>query len=58
MAGPMQRPERTTTDPPYLGFPLADIQVGIVTATGTLRALFQRTRTGKGQRVDVAMLRK
>lgn len=55
MAGLMQRPERTTTDPSYLGFPLADIQVGIVAATGTLQALFQRTRTGVGQRVDVAM---
>ncbi len=55
MAGLMQRPERTTTDPSYLGFPVADIQVGIVAATGTLQALFQRTRTGVGQRVDVAM---
>jgi CoA:oxalate CoA-transferase len=55
MAGLMQRPERTTTNPAYLGFPLADIQVGIVAVTGTLQALFQRTRTGVGQRVDVAM---
>jgi CoA:oxalate CoA-transferase len=55
MAGLMQRPERSTTDPSYLGFPLADIQVGIVAVTGTLQALFQRTRTGLGQRVDVAM---
>lgn len=55
MAGLMHRPERTTTDPSYLGFPLADIQVGIVAVTGTLQALFQRTRTGLGQRVDVAM---
>lgn len=55
MAGLMQRPERSTTDPAYLGFPLADIQAGIVAVTGTLQALFQRTRTGKGQRVDIAM---
>lgn len=55
MAGLMQRPERTTSDPSYLGFPLADIQVGIVAVTGILQALFQRTRTGRGQRVDVAM---
>jgi formyl-CoA transferase len=55
MAGLMQRPERQTTDPAYLGFPLADIQVGIVAATGTLQALFQRTRTGIGQMIDIAM---
>lgn len=55
MAGLMQRPERSTTDPAYLGFPLSDIQAGIVAVTGTLQALFQRTRTGLGQRVDVAM---
>lgn len=55
MAGLMQRPERSTTDPAYLGFPLADIQVGIVAATGTLQALFQRTRTGLGQMIDIAM---
>jgi len=55
MAGLMQRPERSTTDPAYLGFPLADIQAGIVAVTGTLQALFQRTRTGLGQRVDIAM---
>jgi CoA:oxalate CoA-transferase len=55
MAGLMQRPQRATTDPSYLGFPLADIQAGIVAVTGTLQALFQRTRTEVGQRVDVAM---
>lgn len=55
MAGLMQRPERNTTDPAYLGFPLADIQLGIVAATGTLQALFQRTRTGVGQMIDIAM---
>jgi formyl-CoA transferase len=55
MAGLMQRPQRSTTDPAYLGFPLADIQVGIVAATGTLQALFQRTRTGVGQMIDIAM---
>jgi CoA:oxalate CoA-transferase len=55
MAGLMFRPERDTDRPAYLGFPMADIQAGIVAACGTLQALFQRTVTGVGQRVDIAM---
>jgi formyl-CoA transferase len=55
MAGLMLRPERDTTNPAYLGFPMVDIQAGIVAVCGTLQALFQRTVTGVGQRVDIAM---
>jgi len=43
--------------PPYrLGVAIADIVSGMFAAYGVALALFARERTGKGQRVDVAML--
>jgi CoA:oxalate CoA-transferase len=55
MAGLMFRPERDDPRPVYLGFPVADLFTAVVAVCGTLQALFQRTQTGIGQRVDVAM---
>lgn len=55
MAGLMYRPERTGDRPTYLGFSLADIECGIVGLYGLVLALFHRTRTGKGKKVDVSM---
>jgi crotonobetainyl-CoA:carnitine CoA-transferase CaiB-like acyl-CoA transferase len=43
--------------PPYrLGVAIADIVSGMFAAYGVAMALFARERTGRGQRVDVAML--
>jgi crotonobetainyl-CoA:carnitine CoA-transferase CaiB-like acyl-CoA transferase len=43
--------------PPYrLGVPIADITAGMFAAQGVTAALFARERTGRGQRVDVALL--
>lgn len=55
MAGLMNRPERTGDRPTYLGFSLADIELGMVGLYGLVLALFHRTRTGKGKKVDVSM---
>jgi formyl-CoA transferase len=42
---------------PYrLGVPIADIVSGLFAAQGITLALYGRTRTGRGQHVDVAML--
>ncbi|MCC6194963.1 MAG: CoA transferase, partial [Burkholderiales bacterium] len=51
----MYRPDRTGDRPTYLGFSLADVEVGILAAQGALLALLQRERTGKGQKVDLSM---
>ena len=43
--------------PPYrLGVPIADITAGMFAAQAITAALFARERTGRGQRVDVALL--
>ena len=43
--------------PPYrLGVAIADIVSGMFAAQGILAALLARERTGRGQRVDIAML--
>jgi formyl-CoA transferase len=55
MSGVMFRPERSGPRPVYLGFPLADLFAGALGFAGTVQALYQRTRTGVGQHVDIAM---
>lgn len=55
MSGLMFRPERTGPRPVYLGFPLADLFAGALAYAGTVQALYQRTVTGEGQHVDIAM---
>ena len=55
MSGLMFRPERQGPRPVYLGFPLADLFAGALAYAGTVQALYQRTVTGEGQHVDIAM---
>lgn len=43
-------------DPVKVGVPAADTSAGFLAAQGVLAALFARERTGRGQRVDVALL--
>ena len=42
--------------PMRAGFPLGDISTGITAAFAIAGALYQRTHSGKGQFIDVAML--
>ena len=43
--------------PPFrLGVAIADIATGMLAVQGVLAALYARERTGRGQRVDIAML--
>src|SRR5262249_21338023 len=43
--------------PPYrVGVPIADLVAGLYALIGTLAALHARTRTGRGQHVDVSLL--
>jgi crotonobetainyl-CoA:carnitine CoA-transferase CaiB-like acyl-CoA transferase len=43
--------------PPYrLGVAIADLVAGLLAAQGITLALFARTRTGRGQHVDISML--
>jgi crotonobetainyl-CoA:carnitine CoA-transferase CaiB-like acyl-CoA transferase len=43
--------------PPYrLGVAIADLVAGLLAAQGVALALFARTRTGRGQHVDISML--
>lgn len=39
-----------------LGVAIADLAAGLFAAQGTLLALYERERSGRGQRVDIAML--
>jgi len=55
LSGLMHRPERQGDRPTYLGFSLTDLQAGILAAQGTLLALFQRERTGRGKKVDISL---
>ena len=55
MSGLMYRPQRADDRPIYLGFSLADIQGGILAAYGAMLALYQRDRTGKGKKIDIAL---
>src|SRR5437867_2474283 len=43
--------------PPYkMGISIADITCGMYAAQGILAALYQREKTGKGQKIDIALL--
>jgi len=43
-------------DPVKVGAPVTDITAGILAALGVVSALFERARTGRGQRVDTSLL--
>lgn len=55
LSGLMYRPERTGDRPIYLGVSISDLLAGITGAYGTMLALVQRGRTGKGQLVDISL---
>ena len=42
--------------PTKVGFSLADVNGGLAAVEGILLALFQREKTGEGQRIDISML--
>jgi len=44
------------TDPRDLGLGILDLSTGLAAATSIMAALLQRSRSGEGQRIDVAML--
>lgn len=56
MGGIMSITGEENGEPIRIGASIGDIVAGIFTATGILTALYNREKTGKGQKVDVAML--
>lgn len=56
MSGLMSITGHPETGPTRAGFPACDVTAGATAAFGVATALFQRTHTGRGQLVDVAML--
>ena len=56
MSGLMSITGFPTNGPTRVGFAGADVMSGATAALGFASALFQRTHTGKGQLVDVAMI--
>jgi crotonobetainyl-CoA:carnitine CoA-transferase CaiB-like acyl-CoA transferase len=42
--------------PVKMGAPMADLTSGLFAANGILAALYQRERTGRGQKIDISML--
>jgi crotonobetainyl-CoA:carnitine CoA-transferase CaiB-like acyl-CoA transferase len=56
MSGLMSITGFESNGPTRVGFAGADVMSGATAAFGVASALFQRTRTGRGQLVDVAML--
>jgi len=56
MSGLMTLTGEPVNGPMRAGFAAADIATGITGAFAIATALFQRTHTGRGQRIDVAML--
>ena len=56
MSGVLDMTGEPDRPPVKLGIPMADLSGGWYAVVGLLAALVERTRTGKGQKVDVAML--
>ena len=56
MSGIMAMTGHPGQDPLRAGFAICDILSGMTAAYGVSSALFQRTHTGRGQKVDVSML--
>lgn len=56
LSGIMSINREAGATPNRLGLPLGDMAGGIYALFGILAALVERQRTGKGQRIDVAML--
>lgn len=56
MSGLMSITGHAETGPTRAGFPACDVTAGATAAFGVATALFQRSHTGKGQLVDIAML--
>lgn len=56
MSGVMSLTGQPDGEPVRCGVPIGDLVGGMVGAMGTLAALHERDRTGKGQRIDVSLL--
>jgi CoA:oxalate CoA-transferase len=56
MGGVMSITGWPDSPPTRVGLSMGDITAAIFTSTGIVTALYQREKTGKGQKVDVAML--
>jgi crotonobetainyl-CoA:carnitine CoA-transferase CaiB-like acyl-CoA transferase len=56
MSGVLDMTGEASRPPVKLGIPMADLSGGWYAVVGLLAALVERSRTGKGQKVDVAML--
>ncbi len=56
MGGMMSVTGHAGGPPTRVGSSIGDITAGLFTATGINAALFEREKTGRGQRIDVAML--
>ena len=56
MGGIMSLTGQPGGDPTRVGVSIGDLGAGLYAAVGTQAALLQRARTGRGDRVDVAML--
>jgi crotonobetainyl-CoA:carnitine CoA-transferase CaiB-like acyl-CoA transferase len=56
MGGAMSLTGEPGGRPMRMGLPMADLGTGLFAAVGTLAAVIERQRTGRGQLVDIAML--
>ncbi len=56
LGGAMSVTGRPGEDPVYMGFPMGDVGGGWGLAFGILAALYERTCTGRGKRIDISML--
>lgn len=56
MGGIMSVTGHPNGEPTRVGSSIGDITAGMFTATGITSALYERERTGKGQKVDVGMM--